>query len=399
MKSKLKKGLAMFMLFTLLLGMGIDAAAEEVTGDLNEMLTLVNNFRTGSDAWYYSPDGTTMNCTGLTALTVDPELQKIAMIRANELVQNFSHERPGGGYVTDDYNNVFGENIAYGSGELGTAASIFEGWKETADPYSGQGHRRNMLGVMYINDSPEEYTFTTIGIGHVRQNGADYWVQLFGGLTQWDTGAHITPAGTPEKPDTPDTPEEPGTPEGPGTPEDPGTPEKPEPGTPEKPGTTTKPGTSGGSGSSNDTETKVTYAITGGGASVWVKGNGNPLVITSNGDFSKFVSIEIDGAVVDKNNYEAWSGSTVVSLNAAFLDTLAAGEHTYRVNYVDGAVETTFTVNAAQEAAPSQTQAVNSASGNKAPQTGDHTTIMLSILMALVSVSSIVFAAILRKRA
>ena len=37
-----------------------------------------------------------------------------------------------------------GENIAYG---YTTAKDVTEAWKETNDPYDGQGHRRNMLDV------------------------------------------------------------------------------------------------------------------------------------------------------------------------------------------------------------------------------------------------------------
>lgn len=76
MKLKLKKGLVLLMLCALVLGMGIDASAEEVTSDLQEMFNYVNNFRQSSETWYYNPDGTKMNCTGLENLVYDDNLQK-----------------------------------------------------------------------------------------------------------------------------------------------------------------------------------------------------------------------------------------------------------------------------------------------------------------------------------
>jgi fibronectin type 3 domain-containing protein len=130
------------------------------------MLSMMNSFRTGSDAWYYDVSGNKVMLSGLGNLEYDYELEAAAMQRAAEIALSFSHTRPDGTtcFTVSDY--TYGENIAAG---YTTAASAFEGWQETNEDYSGQGHRRNMLG-----------NYTTVGIGHVYYQGVHYWVQEFG---------------------------------------------------------------------------------------------------------------------------------------------------------------------------------------------------------------------------
>ena len=61
---------------------------------------------------------------GLSAYAWDSSLASIAQTRAMELVQLFSHDRPGGGKVTGQYY----ECIYYGSGYLGDLSYAFDYW-------------------------------------------------------------------------------------------------------------------------------------------------------------------------------------------------------------------------------------------------------------------------------
>ena len=137
------------------------------------MLAMINNFRTGKDAWQWNENDTEkVPITGLEGLQYDYNLEKIAMQRAMELVAGYSHTRPNGESCFTAYTDEYrarGENIAIGTSNL-TAAKVFELWQETDEPYAGQGHRRNMLSN----------SFHSIGIGHVYYNGCHYWVQEFG---------------------------------------------------------------------------------------------------------------------------------------------------------------------------------------------------------------------------
>ncbi|MCD7882271.1 MAG: CAP domain-containing protein, partial [Lachnospiraceae bacterium] len=151
--------------------------------DARSMLTMINEFRTGSEAWYWNSDNTTKTtCTDLSALTYDYTLEKIAMQRAAEIAIYYSHTRPSGNDCWSAYSEVSGaytytgENIAAG---YGSASAAFTGWQETNEAYSGQGHRRNMLSS----------NFNAVGIACVYYNGYYYWVQEFGYTSSINTSA------------------------------------------------------------------------------------------------------------------------------------------------------------------------------------------------------------------
>ena len=105
------------------------------------------------------------------------------------------------------------------------------------------------------------------------------------------------------------------------------------------------------------------YRITDGSGSTFTKGNTAGLTFTANGAYSKFTGIEVDGEAVNADGYTAENGSTVITLKAEYLETLAAGEHTLTVLYTDGEATGTFTV------AEKPAETVDDDS-NK-PQTGD----------------------------
>lgn len=148
----------------------IPAAHADLMSDARGMLQMINDFRTGDDAWYWNSDNRTVTQkTGLGRLQYDEELEAVALVRANELAECFDHTRPDG---TDcftafpDNREYVGENIACG---YLTAEETFEGFLEENENYAGQGHRRIMLmGEM-----------TRVGLAAVEVNGTRYWVQEF----------------------------------------------------------------------------------------------------------------------------------------------------------------------------------------------------------------------------
>lgn len=133
------------------------------------MLEMVNEFRTGGDAWYWNETNTEkVQVTNLKPLQYDYALEKVAMQRAAEIAISFSHSRPDGTECGTAYDEVgdFGwkaENIA--AGRI-SAAATFEQWQETDKDHDGQGHRRNMLSD----------DLTTFAIGHVVYGGMHFWV-------------------------------------------------------------------------------------------------------------------------------------------------------------------------------------------------------------------------------
>ena len=110
------------------------------------------------------------NNRGLSSLTISDKLSKAADVRAVELVDKFSHERPNGtkpwtaadeaGYK---YSTI-AENIAAG---YSSPQEVVDGWMNS------DGHRKNILNSR----------FTQIGVGCFEKADSEYrihWVQLFG---------------------------------------------------------------------------------------------------------------------------------------------------------------------------------------------------------------------------
>ena len=76
----------------------------------------------------------------------------------------------------------------------------------------------------------------------------------------------------------------------------------------------------------------------------WKKGTTTGISITCNGDIAKFTGFKVDGAFLGTDVYTAVSGSTVVTLTPAYLETLSLGAHTVEFVYSDGSVQATLTI-------------------------------------------------------
>lgn len=174
MSSSLSKKLGSLfcaIFFTICLAIPAMAAPQNGYLDPTDAYTELNQFRTGPDAWYWNSNNSAkVNQVGkLKPLQRNAQLEQTAKIRAKELAQQFSHTRPNGQSCFTAYPDLhaIGENIAEGQT---SAKEVTEDWKETKDPYSGQGHRRNMLDSKY----------NAVGIACYVSNGTYYWVQSFG---------------------------------------------------------------------------------------------------------------------------------------------------------------------------------------------------------------------------
>ena len=92
------------------------------------------------------------------------------------------------------------------------------------------------------------------------------------------------------------------------------------------------------------TTPKFVYEILDGAGSSHQEQDSKEITIRANGKFNKFEGIKVDGKEVDKSNYTAKEGSTIVTLKADYLNTLSIGEHKITFVYDDGEVETNFKI-------------------------------------------------------
>lgn len=128
----------------------------------------------------------------------------------------------------------------------------------------------------------------------------------------------------------------------------------------------------------------------------WQKGSEDGLSFTSNAAFADFLKVQVDGKDVDASNYTVKEGSTLVTLNASYLETLSAGKHTLAIVSDTGTAETEFTVLAAEgEAADSKT--ANDSDKESLPETGDGSMLPIAALSILAMVSAAAGALSLRR--
>lgn len=105
----------------------------------------------------------------LPVLMYNADLEKAAKVRAKEIVKLFSHTRPNGQRCFTAYPQMraLGENIACGQSSV---TEVMIAFAEADKPYSGQGHRRNMLNP----------AFNAVGCACYKVGNYCYWVQCFG---------------------------------------------------------------------------------------------------------------------------------------------------------------------------------------------------------------------------
>ena len=123
---------------------------------------------------------------------------------------------------------------------------------------------------------------------------------------------------------------------------------------------------------SEEIEYKVTYGVNG----TWTKGSAGGYYFTINRDedddttFSHFVSIEVDGNVLDTGKYTAVKGSLKGMLKKFYMETLSVGTHKLKVNFDDGSAETTFIVKAAAKKSSSAATRKTSTGTNAVSRSG-----------------------------
>jgi len=105
------------------------------------------------------------------------------------------------------------------------------------------------------------------------------------------------------------------------------------------------------------------------------------LAFRANGEFEKYLGIQVDGKTVPSKYVKAWSGSTYVELSAEYLATLPEGKHELAIVFTDGVAVTQF---ATAKMLP------------EIPQTGDQSSLVCWFMLMVFSVVGVY---LLRRRA
>ena len=138
--------------------------------------------------------------------------------------------------------------------------------------------------------------------------------------------------------------------------------------------------------------------IEGKGQSI-TEGEKKALSFTSNAAYSDFIRVELDGSELSEENYEKAEGSIIITLDADYVATLPAGEHTIGIVSESGTATTTFTV--AEKAAPGtsdDSDRDSKADADKNAKTGDDTNLALWLALMLLSGAGITGTVVYTRR-
>ena len=138
--------------------------------------------------------------------------------------------------------------------------------------------------------------------------------------------------------------------------------------------------------------------IEGKGQSI-TEGEKKALSFTSNAAYSDFIRVELDGSELSEENYEKAEGSIIISLDADYVATLPAGEHTIGIVSESGTATTTFTV--AEKAAPGtsdDSDRDSKADADKNAKTGDDTNLALWLALMILAGAGIAGTTVYTRR-
>ena len=150
------------------------------------------------------------------------------------------------------------------------------------------------------------------------------------------------------------------------------------------------------------TITPAQYKVTAGADGELTMGAISDYTITGDGPYDEFVELTVDGKVVDQANYTAKSGSTIITLRKAYLETLSAGKHEVEMIWENGSTKTQFTIKKAEEDPTQPTTKDDSAKNkdgqNTTPKTGDSSNMFLWLLLLAASACAVTVMLLGRRR-
>ncbi len=147
----------------------------------------------------------------------------------------------------------------------------------------------------------------------------------------------------------------------------------------------------------------VAYRYVGADGASWTKGSADALTLTfkrsvdDDKTLGLFAGITVDGAAVPEKgasgaaNYTAASGSLVLALQPAFLETLSVGDHELVASFADGSARVAFSV----KAAPAPTKP---AAKSAAAKTGDALGVAAIVIVAVFAALAVALLLITRRK-
>lgn len=134
------------------------------------------------------------------------------------------------------------------------------------------------------------------------------------------------------------------------------------------------------------------YVFLNGANSEYEAESDKDLAFRASGKMEDCTGVEIDGELVDPENYVLTSGSTIITFKPAYLSTLKIGTHTITVLYGSDKVSTKFKI------LPKADPNGNPNGGGNTPATGDSNKVVIYTALCLISIAGLVLISIPRKK-
>ena len=134
--------------------------------------------------------------------------------------------------------------------------------------------------------------------------------------------------------------------------------------------------------------------------SEYVAGSGKDFVITGSGELKDFQHVLVDGKILDKKYYSVEEGSTIITLNAEYMDSLTPGEHTVQIVWTTGIAETKFVIQEGDTVDEPEVKddAKAPVKSENAPKTGDDTPVGLYVALLATAVCAVIVLFVLKKK-
>ena len=88
----------------------------------------------------------------------------------------------------------------------------------------------------------------------------------------------------------------------------------------------------------------ISYKVIEGEGETFVKESGKDISIRIDHEYTENVKVEVDDQEVDKVHYKVTKGSTIITFDDMYLNTLAVGTHHVKVTFEDGIATTTLVI-------------------------------------------------------
>ena len=145
--------------------------------------------------------------------------------------------------------------------------------------------------------------------------------------------------------------------------------------------------------------TTVPPSVISGAGAAYQKGSASGLTFKTDDEKDNLLRVLVDGQVISPDKYTVSGEPLTITLHAAYLDTLSAGEHTIEIVTTNGNAVAKFRIkNNSSDSSADDNETPGRQEVQNSPHTGDISQIELWSLMMVISATALIVCFATRKR-